>query len=202
MSNPVPVDDSDRVSSGDVSSNEHSSFPLADDVADCPHGDGNVDAAFQAAVRRCCSWRVPPNWSVSDWREESRAVALIAEWQAKLDYNPLLAVPLAAFVFGRVSARVLTRSRQEWRYALRVSPADEERIEILGGLAPDESTSGSPFEALSLALEKLPEAEHWLLEQLFWKHRTEASIAEELHISQPAINKRKKLALIHLRELL
>jgi hypothetical protein len=29
-----------------------------------------------------------------------------------------------------------------------------------------------------------------LLNQLFWQHRTEVGIAAELHISQPAVNKR------------
>ncbi len=202
MSSPVPKIDPYRVSSESRYSNEAGAFPPVGDPEEMHGGDASADAAFQAAVRRCCSWRVPPNWSLSDWREESRAVALIAEWQAKLDYNPSLEVPLAAFVFGRVSARVLTRARQEWRYALQVLPVDESLIETLGGPDSPGNDGGTAFESLNLALEKLPEHEHWLLEQLFWQHRTEASIAGELHISQPAINKRKRIALIHLRDLL
>jgi DNA-directed RNA polymerase specialized sigma subunit len=42
----------------------------------------------------------------------------------------------------------------------------------------------------------------WLLDQLFWQERTETSIAAELHISQPAIHKRKRAAILHLRALL
>ncbi len=159
-------------------------------------------AGFIAGLRRARSWRVPPNWSALDWYEELRAVALAAAWQAEQDHDPSRGVPLAGFVCCRVKAQALTRYRQEWRYALRVTPAETEMIETLAGAEPSARRAGAAFEVVGWALGLLPEPERWLLEQLFWQHRTEASIAAELHISQPAVNKRKRAALLHLRALL
>jgi DNA-directed RNA polymerase specialized sigma24 family protein len=109
---------------------------------------------------------------------------------------------MAGFVFVRVKARTLTRSRQEWRYALRTAPADREIVEALAGAEPAPDSAGVAFESLGRALAQLEEMQRWLLDQLFWQHRTEADIAAELHISQPAVSKRKHAALVHLRTLL
>jgi DNA-directed RNA polymerase specialized sigma24 family protein len=161
-----------------------------------------VAAGFAAGLRRAGFWRVPPNWSALDWHEELRAVALASAWQAEQEHDPSREVPMAGFVSVRVKARVLTRYRQEWRHALRFAPADTETVETLAGPDPAAYSAGGPFESLDCALQHLPEPERWILEQIFWQRRTEASIAAELHISQPAVNKRKRLALIHLHALL
>lgn len=181
-----------------------------EDMAElCSMGAGSVagigdDAAtgFRAGFHRVRSWRVPPNWSAIDWHEELHGVALAAAWQAEQDHDPSREVPMAGFVFVRVEARVLTRFRQEWRYALHITSDDMVTIETHAGAEPAGHPAGAAFESLDRALGQLSELERWLLDQLYWHHRTEAAIAAELHISQPAINKRKRVALLHLRALL
>lgn len=159
-------------------------------------------AGLIAGLRRARSWRVPPNWSAVDWHEELHLVALAAAWQAEQDYDPARGVPLACFVCCRVKAQTLTRYRQEWRYALRVEQCDTEIIERRAGADPAAQPGRAAFESLDWALKQLPERERWLLDQLFWQHRTEVVIAAELHISQAAVNKRKRAALLHLRSIL
>ena len=161
-----------------------------------------VGAGFMAGLRRARSWRVPPNWSAIDWREELRAVALAAAWQAEQDHDPSRGVPLAAFVCCRVKAQALTRSRQEWRYALRITPASTDILERASAPDPATISIGISSESLAETIQGLPEPERWLLDQLFWQHRTEVSIAVELHISQPAVSKRKRAALLLLRSTL
>jgi DNA-directed RNA polymerase specialized sigma24 family protein len=159
-------------------------------------------AGLIAGLRRARSWRVPPNWSALDWHEELRAVALAAAWQAEQDHDPARGVPLDGFVYCRVKAQALARYRQEWRYALRVAPVDTEIIETLAGADLAAHPARAEFESLDRALERLPERERWLLDQLFWQHRTETFVAAQLQISQQAINKRKQSAFRHLRTLL
>jgi DNA-directed RNA polymerase specialized sigma subunit len=159
-------------------------------------------AGFKRGFGHACVWRVPPHWSVNDWREELCALAIMSAWQASRDFDQSRGIPLAVFVCCRIKACVLTRYRQEWRYALRNTPADSETIESLAGSVP--ATQADPVEFLSLdrALGRLSEGERWLLAQLFWNHRTETAVAAELGISQPAVNKRKRVALFHLRSIL
>ncbi|MEA2939553.1 MAG: hypothetical protein QOD09_82 [Bradyrhizobium sp.] len=159
-------------------------------------------AGLAAGLRRARSWRVPPNWSVRDWHDELRSVALAAAWQAERDHDLSRGASLGGFVYSRVNAQALTRYRQEWRHALRNVSADTKTIETAAGADPAAGPAGAVFEALDQAMDRLPERARWLLDQLFWRQRTEACIAAELHISQPAVNKRKRAALRHLRTLL
>lgn len=151
-----------------------------------------------AGFRRARSWRVPPNWSPIDWYEELRALTAFAAWQAEQDYDSSRGVPVSSFVYCRVMAQALARYRQEWRFALRSAASN---FEIVATIAVAES-SDATSEVLEEAMDLLPEPERWLLLQLFWQHRTEAGIADQLHISQPAVSKRKRAALLHLRDLL
>ena len=157
---------------------------------------------LSAGLRCAGFWRVPPNWSTLDWGDELYLVGLAAAWQAEREHDPSCGVPVGGFVFVRVKARALTRYRQEWQYALHVASAATEMIETFAGADMTGHPAGAAFEALDWAIGLLPEMERWLLNQLFWQHRTEVGIAAELHISQPAVNKRKRLALLHLRALL
>src|SRR5215510_2488959 len=72
-----------------------------------------------SCLKRIFRWRVPPNWSISDWRNEMRAEAACAAWQAACDYDPSLGVPFTAFARSQVLTGTLTRYRQEWAYAFR-----------------------------------------------------------------------------------
>jgi DNA-directed RNA polymerase specialized sigma subunit len=93
---------------------------------------------------------------------------------------------------------VLTRSRQEWSYALHLTSeisADGSGGAIEEGEIPNATT----FEALHQGLAKLAEQDRWLIERLFWDGHTEAELAEELGISQPAVSKRKCAIIRELR---
>src|SRR5499426_103486 len=74
-----------------------------------------------SCLKRIFRWRVPPNWSISDWRNEMRAEAACAAWQATCDYDQSLNVPLSIFARQTVLTSTLTRYRQEWAYALRTA---------------------------------------------------------------------------------
>jgi DNA-directed RNA polymerase specialized sigma24 family protein len=157
---------------------------------------------FKCGFGHIRSWRVPPNWSPTDWREELCALAIMSAWQAVKDFVPSRGVPLDGFVCYRIKARALTRYRQEWRYSLRNTPADTEFIKTLAGADSSAHSDRAKFFPLEWSLKQLSQQERWLLDQIFWQHRTESAIAAELRISQQAINKRKRAALLHLRELL
>jgi hypothetical protein len=149
-------------------------------------------------LRRIFRWRVPPNWSVSDWRKEMRAEAACAAWEAVRDYDPSLGVPLGAFAHQRVLTRTLTRYRQEWAYALRLAPEYDSESSS-GSRLLDSAVSAMFDRCPRQALSGLSKAQLWLAEQLFLKDRTEADIAAQIGITQQAINKRKRAIVIELR---
>jgi RNA polymerase sigma-70 factor (ECF subfamily) len=152
---------------------------------------------LQSSLHRIFRWRVPPNWSVPDWREEMRAEAACAACLAAQDFDPSLGVPLDAYARQRVLSRTFTRYRQEWAFALRMA-------EELGAEAHESTLSdcirpmvaGQKFRSV---VDRLPESDRWLIRQLFMNDRSEADIAEEMGISQQAINKRKRAILARMR---
>jgi DNA-directed RNA polymerase specialized sigma subunit len=160
---------------------------------------GSLPLAVSATcLRRIFRWRVPPNWSVSDWRNEMRAEAACAAWQAVCDYDPSLGVPFGAFAHQRVLTGTLTRCRKEWAYALRLTPeydpassSDSRRL--------DSAVSAMFDRCPEHALSRLSKSQFWLAEQLFLKDRTEADIAAQIGITQQAISKRKRAMVIELR---
>jgi len=149
-------------------------------------------------IKRISRWRVPPNWSPDDWLAEMQAHGAALLCQADGEYDPSRQVPLQAFEYQRVIAGALTRYRQEWRYALRFGATVDDRRQENAV----EDPTGFPVdsEAVRTALAALPETDQWLLKQLFWEERSEADVAQELGISQQAVNKRKRLALDQLGE--
>jgi hypothetical protein len=150
-----------------------------------------------SCLRRILSWRVPPNWSISDWRNEMRAQAACAAWQAVCDYDPSLGVPFNAFARQRVLTSTLTRYRQEWAYALRSAYEHDPEGSDSGLL--DSSVSAVFDDWPGHALACLSKSEIWLIGQLFLKDRTEAEIATQIGITQQAVNKRKSMILLRLR---
>jgi hypothetical protein len=150
-----------------------------------------------SCLRRIFRWRVPPNWSISDWRNEMRAEAACAAWQAMGDYDPSLSVPFIAFARQRVLTTTLTRYRQEWAYALRSAqehdPESSDRRLL-------NSTTCEVFDDCPVpALARLSKPDLWLVEQLFLRDRTEADVAAQIGITQPAISKRKRAIVMQLR---
>ena len=148
-------------------------------------------------LRRIFRWRVPPNWSASDWHKEMRAEAACAAWQAVSDFDPALGVPFSAFAHQRVLTGTLTRYRREWAYALRLTPESDPETSVNSQL--DCATSTVLDACSKYALSCLSKSDHWLVEQLFLKDRTEADIATEIGITQQAISKRKRAIVIQLR---
>jgi DNA-directed RNA polymerase specialized sigma24 family protein len=157
--------------------------------------------------KRICSWRVPPNWSLADWREEIRAHGLGAAYEAIRDFDASRRVPFDAFVYQRVITRAYSRFRQEWAYGLRCvsSPAG---VGSNGWLVSGESCvqhresrvePGPAFQSLLDTLGSLSEPNHWLIMQIFWEGKTEVKIAEILGISHQAVSKRKRAVLQKLR---
>jgi DNA-directed RNA polymerase specialized sigma24 family protein len=155
---------------------------------------------LHSCLSRVLRWRVPPNWSVSEWRNEIRAEAACAAWQAVSEYDPSRGVPFSAFARQRVLTHTLTRLRQEWAYALRCAqeqePADSHNRE-------SDSAPYTLFEDWPRgALARLSKPDLWLIGQLFLRGRTEAEIARKIGITQQGVNKRKWLILSNLRQLI
>lgn len=148
--------------------------------------------------QRICEWKVPPHWSAGDWMDELQAQGAAAAWQALGDFDTTRGVPLQVYLRQRVLASVLTRSRQEWSYALHSAlkiSADDSR----GAIKQPEYPEAAVFQTLRQALAKLAEQDRWLIERLFWDGQTQAKVAEKLGISQAAVNKRKCAILRELR---
>jgi RNA polymerase sigma factor (sigma-70 family) len=140
----------------------------------------------------------PPNWSYADWREELKAHCAASSWQAASEYDPSRGVPLQAFVHRRVLADAYTRYRQECKFARRYGHELQPEAEPRG-----DETSPHPAESaalLSETLARLPEADRRLIRQLFCEGLTEAEVARAVGVSQPAVNRRKRLILRGLRQ--
>lgn len=128
-----------------------------------------------------------------------RAEAACAAWQAVSDYDPSLSVPFSAFARQRVLTSTLTRYRQEWAYAFR--SAQEHDPESSNSKLLD-STATEVFNDWPVsALARLSKPDLWLIEQLFLRDRTEADIATQIGITQPAISKRKRAIVMQLRRI-
>jgi hypothetical protein len=151
-----------------------------------------------SCLRRIFRWRVPANWSVSDWRNEMRAEAACAAWQAVCDYDPSLGVPFHVFARSQVLISTLTRYRREWAYALRST--QEYDPESSYSKLLDSAASEVFRDWLGPALARLPKLDLWLIEQLFLRDRTETDIAAQIGITQPAISKRKRAIVMQLRQ--
>ena len=188
-----------------------------------PHLDGGThswDAAFSPAClptlircyHRVRAWRLPPNWSAFDWSEELKEVLCVAAWQAETNFDPSRGVPFDRFLYQRGMARALTRYRQEWCYGTRFQSGDTD----IGDLGEEEQDSlecnarHGGREAVDCCCESDPLPEHGMLEEalaalsalnrrlitlLYFDGRTECEIAVEFGVSQPAICKRKQVAL-------
>jgi RNA polymerase sigma factor (sigma-70 family) len=153
--------------------------------------------AMAFGLRRAYRWRVPPRWSVGDWREELRAEGALAAWEAARDFDPGRGVPLKPFVERRVLFHLLHRYRKEWAYAhhLACESTDSEALGQAGANRPPE------FEAVEVRelAAHLDSDDRRLVTILFWEGRSESEAAESLGVSQQAVSKRKLRILLRLR---
>jgi DNA-directed RNA polymerase specialized sigma24 family protein len=158
-----------------------------------------LDSSLQRCFKRLDKWRTPSNWSPSGWLQELKAHAVAAAYEAQTAFDPQRGVPFGGFIYLRVMARVLTHWRREWAYAHQCIPESD-------GEGGDASATCLPspvsHEDLRDALESLPASRRWVVEQLFWKGRTEANVGLQLGITQRAVSKRRQAAVHCLREAL
>jgi RNA polymerase sigma factor (sigma-70 family) len=154
-------------------------------------------AAIAYGIRRACRWPVPPRWSVADWREELRAEAALAAWEAARQFDPGRGVPLLRFAERRVLSHLLHRYRKEWAYAhhLARESVDSEARGHAGARRPPEVEA---VEVRELAAHLDP-ADRRLVTILFWEGQSESAAAESLGVSQQAVSKRKRRIILELR---
>ncbi len=160
-------------------------------------------------LNRAKLWRCPVHWQPNDWQEELLAIAWAAFWEG-ISSGIKSDAELQRFIM----ASLMRRYRDEWSYGIRwaISLSEDRDGEEQG-----EDTEHSFLEAeqyererestwlktiIRDALMRLPEEERYLIERQFWDGVTEAELAKELGISQPAVHKRLKRTLKRLRTLL
>ena len=160
--------------------------------------DEALDFAMRSGFRRIRSWCVPPNWSRGDWFEELTAVGTAAAWQAICEFNPERGVPLAGFGYCRIISRCLARYRKEWRYVLHVAVSDAreeattfKHLDFTASSTEKVNGAHPSNDHLRDVVSALPAAQRRMIEQLFWKERTEIEVANTMGINQSTINRRK-----------
>jgi DNA-directed RNA polymerase specialized sigma subunit len=106
-------------------------------------------------------------------------------------------ISLLQFVASRVMARILTRYRQEWRFARHVDVLDDG----CRYASVEQRTAAQSTERDSLlgAMARLSEEDRWMVVQLFWHNRDQNWLARRLGISQPAVSKRRTAVLRKLK---
>jgi DNA-directed RNA polymerase specialized sigma subunit len=125
-------------------------------------------------------------------------LATIRGWRAAVcNYDPSLGVLFNAFTRERVLTSTLTRYRQEWTYAFR--SAQEHDPESSDSKLLDFTATEVFNDWPEHALARLSKPDLWLVEQLFLRDRTEADVAAQIGITQPAISKRKRAIVTQLR---
>jgi DNA-directed RNA polymerase specialized sigma24 family protein len=122
---------------------------------------------------------------------------LAAAWEALDEFNPGRETARDDFVRGRVLARVLARYRREWAYGRRCDSDTPDVGNESWAIGP--MSSAPILEEAPGILDRLAEADRNLIRRLFVDRWTEAQIARELGISQPAVSKRKRAILLDLR---
>jgi RNA polymerase sigma factor (sigma-70 family) len=154
-------------------------------------------AAMAFAIRRACRWRVPPRWSVGDWREELRAEGALAAWEAGRDFDTGRGGPFKPFVERRVLSHLLHHYRREWAYAhhLARNPADSEAPGQAGANRPPELEAVDVRELAA----RLDPDDRRLVTILFWEGQSESEAARSLGVSQQAVSKRKLRIILELR---
>jgi RNA polymerase sigma factor (sigma-70 family) len=141
-------------------------------------------------LKRIRRWRVPPQWSGRDWLDEIMGEVTLSVVQATKDFDMSRGIPLGAFLHRRIIQTALARYRREWTYAIhQISEAAVDEYEAVKGTEyPSREAISSQ---LREALARLPSSDATLIEEIFWKGKSEARLAQALGISQQAVNKRK-----------
>lgn len=153
-------------------------------------------------VRRVCHWPVPPNWTGAEWMREVAAHGDAAALEASCQYDATRGGEPAVFLMSRVMARLLTRYRQEWNFARRVTQWSWESDDEAALAAVHVECPGDMRQTVMDAVNGLAETDRWIVVQMMWHDRDQGEIARELGISQPAVSKRYRNAVRQLRSVL
>jgi DNA-directed RNA polymerase specialized sigma24 family protein len=172
---------------------------------DCGEPGGPLGMIVRSCVRRVRNWPVPPNWTGGEWIREVTAHGDAVAHEACCQYDSSYGGEPEVFVRSRVMGRLLTRYRQEWNYARRITPwsveSEEAPVAAMAGAASEDSASDMRQTVID-AVNRLPETDRWLVRQLFWHDRDQCEVARELGVSQPAVSKRYRNIVRQLRGLL
>jgi RNA polymerase sigma factor (sigma-70 family) len=172
--------------------------------------ENQIQDEIRAIVKTCLlrirSWPVPRNWSFRDWFDEAEEIATVAAWRALSEYSQPAPCAFPYFAHQRILSNVRTRYRQEFLFAFRFGERFEEHGIDFDEQANDrqqpymeEPVEPLTYSDLSEALSKLSSEHHEVIEQLYWRGRTQTELAKSIGLSQRAISKRKQGALRALR---
>ncbi len=150
----------------------------------------------------------PPNWSAPAWREEVAQIAALAVAGALCDFDATRSGDLDAFVLRRVSAEVRAAHRREWAFGQRLAVLssqadyDLEANAATGPSAEPAASTAQPDPDLREALDRLLGQEQRVIGLLFFQSLTEPEAGQVLACNHSTVNRWKRAALNHLRELL
>jgi RNA polymerase sigma factor (sigma-70 family) len=102
-------------------------------------------------------------------------------------------------VYHQILSHALARYRQEWAYALRCGESWGAELIALRSDDQEVATSGEKGWLIG-TLARITEGDRRLIELLFWEGWTESEVASRLGISQQAVSKRKRKALLELHK--
>jgi hypothetical protein len=146
-------------------------------------------------VIRCLAriqrWKVPSNWSRSQWIEEMSAQAkLAAAMECGMFDKQNGSLRKTNGLESRIQNNLLKRYRQEWSFARHccghfttVKPAEPDTLE---------NDLGLMLSALGIAMAALSESDRRLIEMLYCQQRNESQVAAEMRVCQSAISKHKR----------
>ena len=75
------------------------------------------------SLARVSTWRLPRNWSRTEWAEQMEGVAFAAGRKAAEEHAAHASVAFGAFVYEQVMAQLLDACRKEWRFAKNCAQA-------------------------------------------------------------------------------
>lgn len=154
------------------------------------------EGIWSSCQRRIRHWPIPPNWSAREWIEEMHAEAAVAILRASPDYRSGGSISRSMYLQMRALGDLLTRYRQEWKFAAHRSRVAE--MEVIDQRA-DEQDDVLLRDELRWAMSQLDEADRGLVDRLYWRGETERQIAQSFGISQQAISKKKSRIIENLR---
>jgi RNA polymerase sigma factor (sigma-70 family) len=172
--------------------------------------ESHAENAVRNAVRLSEGWRLPPNFSRTEWEEEAYGCAAQAIVEAEERFDPHYGIPIDTYLICAAMAALRTLRKNHWRRWRRMSMRPDAAAASLAGtlrighaaVACEPSSARKERIALREALADLPAVDRRLLLDYFEGGWTQRELALRLGISQPAVNKRLTRILKRLRRML